>query len=200
MFSHYAKDQWSSQEMSDFVTSAIMARVRDGTIKKSWWVPSFSESLTVIDALANAMSTYNKLHADIFGEIEFSMPQRLREASLTKINMTFSDFLESNGLHALAAFLMFAHAAQGYGYVKSIPAFYGLWWITPELLNGYMQMSMHQKIEECRLLAMASNSPPMKAFLKLLTKTFVGGNADAVVRTTTMLPEGYGKLWKTMYQ
>ena len=41
-------------------------------------------------------------------------------------------FLEKNDLHALSGFLMFAHAAQGYGYVTTIPAFYGLWWISPE--------------------------------------------------------------------
>ena len=34
---------------------------------------------------------------------------------------------------------------SGYGYVTTIPAFYGLWWITPELLNGYMQMSFREE-------------------------------------------------------
>jgi hypothetical protein len=200
MFSHYATDQWSSQEMSDFITSAIMDLVKSGLLKRSWWVPHFSETLTVMDALTNAVSKYNALHAQLFGQLEFSFPERLSTESLMKVNMTFSQFLNDNDLHAIGAFLTFAHAAQGYGYVKSIPAFYGLWWITPELLNGYMQMSMHQKIEECKLLAKTSESAPMRAFLRLLTKTFVGGNADAVVRTTTMLPEGYGKLWKTIYE
>jgi len=200
MFSHYAEDQWSSQEMSDFITSAIMAGIEDGSIKRSWWVPKFSETLTVMDSLTTAINKYNTLHADIFGKIEFSMPERLSAEALEKIDMTFYAFLEKNDLQALAAFLMFAHAAQGYGYVKSIPAFYGLWWITPELLNGYIQMSMHQKIEECKLMGATSSSLPMRTFIQLLTKLFVGGSADAIARTTTMLPEGYGKLWKNIHE
>lgn len=200
MFSHHAKDQWSSQEMSDFVTAAVMSLIEAGKVKRSWWVPSFSQTLTVMDALTDAVAKYNSLHAKIFGKQEFSFPERLSQDSLKLIDVTFAEFLESNGLHALAAFLTFAHAAQGYGYVKSIPAFYGLWWISPELLNGYIQMSMHEKIEECKLMAKASNTRPMREFLKLLAKTFVGGDADAVLRTTTMLPEGYGKLWDAMHE
>lgn len=66
----------------------------------------------------------------------------------TRINMTFAKFLEENDMHALSGFLMFAHAAQGYGYVTSIPALYGLWWISPELLNGYVQMSFREQLEK----------------------------------------------------
>ena len=47
------------------------------------------------------------------------------------MNMTFSQFLEANDLSALAPFFSFAHTAQGYGYVESIPAFYGLLWLSP---------------------------------------------------------------------
>lgn len=200
MFSAYAEDQWHSQEMSDFITSAIMSGIHDKSIKTPWWVPSFSETMTVMYALSTAVNSYNKLHREIFGDMEFTMPERLDAEALKKLDMTFYDFLTGNDLSALAAFLTFAHAAQGYGYVKSIPAYYGLLWISPELLNGYLQQSMHQKIEECRLMAKTSNTKIMKYFLKSLTKAFVGGDAEAISRTTTMLPEGYGKIWKTMHE
>jgi len=199
MFSHFA-EAGHSQDMADFVTSAIMARVNDGSVKRPWWIPAFSETLTVMEALMSAVRKYNGLHVDIFGNIEFSMPERLSKSASQKINMTFFEFLERNELQALTPFLTFAHAAQGYGYVKSIPAFYGLWWISPELLNGYVQQSMHEKIEECKLMAKASDSAPMKAFVHLLTTFFVHGDAANVFRTTTMLPEGYGKVWKTIYE
>jgi hypothetical protein len=42
MFSEYASDSLHSQEMGDFITSSILAAVADGTVKKPWWVPSFS--------------------------------------------------------------------------------------------------------------------------------------------------------------
>ena len=135
MFSHYAKDFLSSQSMQEFVTSSIMDGVRKGKIKVPWF--AFSEKLKVLGALITAVKQYNKLHASLLGEVEFSMPSRPTQSVLKQLNKTFKEFLEDNNLHALSGFLMFAHAAQGYGYVTSIPALYGLWWISPELLNGF---------------------------------------------------------------
>ena len=62
--------------------------------------------------------------------------------------MTYLEFLQTNDMRALAGFLMFAHAVQGYGYISTIPAFYGLSWISPEVLNGYVQMSFRKRLEE----------------------------------------------------
>lgn len=202
MFSHHAKDKFSSQDMGDFVTSSIMELVNSGVVKRTWILSQLakSDTLTVMDALTSAVKKYNILHSRIFGKLVFSFPEKPNEENLKLINMTFAEFLDSNGLQALESFLAFAQAAQGYGYVKSIPAFYGLWWITPELLNGYIQMSMHEKIEEYKAMACLSNTSLTRAVVKKLTTCMVGGEADTVFRTTTMLPEGYGKLWKTIYE
>jgi hypothetical protein len=198
MFSNHTKDMWSSQEMDGFVTDSIMELVNSGKIKRSWWVPKWDTTITVMTSLVDAMSKYNALHKHLLGEIEFSMPERLSKKTLQEINVTFAEFLENNGLQALAAFLSFAHAAQGYGYVKSIPALYGLWWISPELLSGYLQMSLHEQITICESLT--SDNPLANKFVKDLATLLVGGGAEAVYRTTTMLPEGYGKLWQTIYE
>lgn len=198
MFSHFAK---SSQSMPDFVTSSIMDGIKKGKIKVPWYAAT--TKLKVLCALITAVKQYNELHASLFGEVEFSMPSRPNEEVLKKIDMTFAEFLETNGLHALSGFLMFAHAAQGYGYVKSIPALYGLWWISPELLNGYVQMSFREQLEKF-------NDPSMKngagrflqsmrgRWVRGLVAWLVGGKAKPVKRTTTMLPEGYEKIWTTM--
>ncbi|CAE7433247.1 unnamed protein product [Symbiodinium natans] len=196
MFSHYAKDQWHSQSMHDFVSASIMDGIKQKKISVPFW--ALTEELKVSVALVEAVAKYNALHKEIVGEVEFSMPSRLPQESLERINMTFLEFLEGNDLHALSGFLMFAHAAQGYGYVTTIPAFYGLWWISPELLNGYVQMSFRQQLE--------SLYDPHSTFLQSirgrwvhdLTWLMVGGTADVVKRTTTMLPEGYQKIWTTM--
>ena len=196
MFSEYAAGPYLSQSIEEYVTASILAGVKAGTIKLPWWVPTFSSTLTVMAALTDGVKKYNALHAEIIGEIDFSMPARLSPAQLARIDMTFDAFLEANGLQAISSFLQFAHAAQGYGYVKTIPAFYGLWWVTPELLNGYIQMSLHEKIEEA--LHTNTNNAFMKTLLRQVATTLVGGQAGSVHRTTTMLPEGYGKLWQTI--
>jgi len=193
MFSQYAEDEFHSQEMGDFITSSILDQVAKGNIKVPWWVPKFSDTLVVMNALLESVKMYNNLHAELVGDVEFSMPDKPSPDKLARMDMTFSEFLVSNDMIALNGFLSFAHAAQGYGYISTIPAFYGLWWVSPELLNGYIQMSMHQQIEE--ISSWSTDNWFMKSFIRQITKMFVGGDAAQVYRTTTMLPEGYGKIW-----
>ena len=201
MFSHFAKDSFSSQSMQEFVTSSIMDGVKKGTIKVPRY--AFTTELKVLGDLISAVKQYNILHESLLGKIEFSMPPRLNASTLQKINMTFAEFLEKNGLHALSGFLMFAHAAQGYGYVTSIPALYGLWWISPELLNGYVQMSFRQQLEKFTDYTTKNKAgrffQSMRGrWVRRLVSWLVGGKAGAVKRTTTMLPEGYQKIWTTI--
>lgn len=200
MFSHYAKDQYHSQTMQEFVTASIMDGIKKGTITVPVW--AVTQKLKVLVALVSAVKRYNDLHEEIFGKVEFSIPERLSENNLRRIDMTFLEFLEKNDLHALSGFLMFAHAAQGYGYVTTIPAFYGLWWISPELLNGYVQMSFHQQLEKYLLFGTNPVSKISEAMMgsgvQDLVRWLVGGTADVVARTTTMLPEGYQKIWTTI--
>ena len=182
--------------MGDFITSSVEAQIAAGLIEIPWWVPKFSSTLVVMNALLSSVEKYNSLHAELVGDVEFSMPNKPSDENLARMDMTFEEFLLTNDMVALSAFLSFAHAAQGYGYISSIPAFYGLWWVSPELLNGYIQMSMHQQIEE--ICAWSSDNWLMKEFVRQITKMFVGGDAAQVYRTTTMLPEGYGKIWPTI--
>eukprot|EP00913_Durusdinium_trenchii_P017868 g16791.t1 len=91
-----------------------MDGIKKGTITVPVW--AVTQKLKVLVALVSAVKRYNDLHEEIFGKVEFSMPERLSENNLRRIDMTFLEFLEKNDLHALSGFLMFAHAAQGYGY------------------------------------------------------------------------------------
>ncbi|CAJ1390134.1 unnamed protein product [Effrenium voratum] len=196
MFSHFSTDRFHSQDMDEFVTSSIMDGVRSGTIYAPSW--AIGSKLKVMVALLRAVKKYNTLHKEIFGEVEFSMPHRLSRETLQRINMTFLEFLQSNDLYALSGFLMFAHAAQGYGYVTTIPAFYGLWWITPELLNGYMQMSFREELEKFYDPKSEFFQQIRGTWVRAVVTAIVGGAADVVKRTTTMLPEGYQKIWTTI--
>ena len=88
-------------------------------------------------------------------------------------------FLEKNNLHALSGFLMFAHAAQGYGYVTSIPAFYGLWWISPESWLGIdtTSPSLANNIQNTRIWHEVG-----KTRVRLKPKVWIGGCDVLVAR------------------
>ena len=51
--------------------------------------------------------------------------------------MNFKDFLKSNGLHPLVPLIACAHSAQGHGVIETTPAYWGVSWISPELLIGH---------------------------------------------------------------
>jgi len=211
ILSEYSPSPWSALALEDWITESILAGVSEGKIELTFAekaalffiLPKDKGTATMMFALANAVQKYNALHDDIFNGArdkrpEFTMPARLSSSSLQKINMTFAEFLSRNGLYALAPFLTFAHGAQGYGYVKSIPAYYGLLWITPELMNGYMQMSFHNKIAE--ISSWASHSTLLMKVIQDLTQSWVGGNAEEVSQVATTLPEGYEKIWRTIHE
>ena len=68
------------------------------------------------------------------------MPPRPNAEQLTAINMTFSEFLMKHKCVALEGFLRLAMTAQGYGIPELMPALYGLWWVTPELLINTLEV------------------------------------------------------------
>ena len=45
--------------------------------------------------------------------------------------------MTSKGLDALVPLVAYARTAQGYGVIETTPAYWGLSWISPELLVGY---------------------------------------------------------------
>jgi len=98
--------------------------------------------LPTVDAaleLFYAKSKYNRLHNEIFGAYDFSLPPRLSSESLAKIDMSFGQFLEEHGLTAMNPILAYGNTAQGYGTIENVPAFWAMCWITPELLDGYFR-------------------------------------------------------------
>jgi len=98
--------------------------------------------LPTVDAaleLFYAKSKYNRLHNEIFGAYDFSLPPRLSKESMAKIDMSFGQFLEEHGLTAMNPILAYGNTAQGYGTIENVPAFWAMCWITPQLLDGYFR-------------------------------------------------------------
>jgi len=96
-------------------------------------LPDAGQSLTLVESIAK----YSSVHKNIFGEYEYSIPPRPKdEATLKLFNMTFGEFIVGHKLEALIPIFTLSNAAQGYGYLQNVPAFYGLWWNTPAMLSA----------------------------------------------------------------
>lgn len=190
-------DLLNGAEISEFVASEVARLISEGKVPKPSYFPwGWSEGLTTMKVLVDAVKKYNKLNDRILGKVAFTMPARLSTETLAEIDMPFGQWLEANGLHALVGFLGLAQTAQGYGYVHSIPTYYGLVWMRPEVLNGFLQQSLHMKVEKI----LGETSWYLKWAIRDIANFIVGGDARAISRITTMLPEGYAKIWKRMHE
>lgn len=87
--------------------------------------------------LLTAKARYKRLHQEHLGDYDYSMPPKLTQEAMQALDMSFGQFLESNGLSALLPILAYGQTCQGYGAIESTPAFWAMCWITPELLDGY---------------------------------------------------------------
>ena len=83
MFSHFAKNSFSSQNMQEYVTSSIMDGIKKKKIKLPWY--AVTKKLKVLGGLIKAVRKYNDFHASHFGKLDFSMPPRPSASVLEKI-------------------------------------------------------------------------------------------------------------------
>jgi len=116
--------------------------------------------LPTVDAgleLYHAKSKYNRLHNQIFGTYDYSLPPRVSKENMAKIDMSFGQFLEEHGLTAMNPILAYGNTAQGYGTIENVPAFWAMCWLTPELLDGYFRLP--------------PQIPPKKAMFKIGWRT-----------------------------
>ncbi len=81
---------------------------------------------------------YRNLYNSIFGGYRPSVPLQPTQKNARKIDKTFKTFLEENNLGSLLPILSLSNTLQGYGYIDQVPAFYGLWWNSPALINGFI--------------------------------------------------------------
>lgn len=121
----------------------VRAMVRDRWRCRDPGSKELSASLVRI-RLLQAIWRYSRLYRTLFGALSlpYAMPLSLPPDKLARIDMTFQEFLLRNRLDALTGILRIAQSAQGYGYLETIPAYYGLCWMTPRFLAGLARPSI----------------------------------------------------------
>lgn len=98
----------------------------------------FDDKLAQLDLLEE-LAKYILIHLEIFGE-ESPMPSTPPQEFLDKhSSSTFIEFLRYHNLQALIGVLQYGYEVQGYGTLTTIPAFYGLIWITPPTIEAIIK-------------------------------------------------------------
>lgn len=82
-----------------------------------------------------ALTRYKTLYSKFFGNGEYLFPDRLSQDNLRELNMTFGEYLDKHNLQALVPYTRIGTSAQGYGHITSLPAFYGLLWFSPNMVD-----------------------------------------------------------------
>lgn len=195
IFTEDDRGTFMKEDLGEFTSSVVGNSPMQGTGIPFFYrfIPSLLRSQVV---LVDTTRRYIKLHKEVFGKLQRSMPKRLNQEQLQRIDMPYGEFLKTNNLRPLEGLLKVVHSAQGYGYLSTVPSFYGLWWITPDLLHGFVQQSFHDAIED--LLPLSTNSFVWKTVVNMLTSIFLQHTGKSLYRTTTVLPEGFEKLWNTI--
>eukprot|EP01125_Pyxidicula_operculata_P006355 TRINITY_DN2206_c0_g1_i1.p1 TRINITY_DN2206_c0_g1~~TRINITY_DN2206_c0_g1_i1.p1 ORF type:complete len:424 (+),score=75.21 TRINITY_DN2206_c0_g1_i1:829-2100(+) len=99
-----------------------------------WGVPD----LLVKGIVFNHIKRYTKIHRELFGKYDYTLPPKPTPKLMQKMNMTLGQFLKQYDCEALIPLFKIGQCAQGYGLLETLPAIYGLWWFTPELFKSYL--------------------------------------------------------------
>ena len=126
------KERGVPEDQPQFLMNWLLADVQAIKSPTCFCFPAKLEELTVADAILR----YSILHKEIFGSYAYGLPPRPDAKNMKKIDMTFMHYVTVHRLEALIPIFLLGTSAQGYGLLETMPAFYGLWWNSPELLDS----------------------------------------------------------------
>ncbi|MBT6489361.1 MAG: NAD(P)-binding protein [Deltaproteobacteria bacterium] len=88
------------------------------------------------------LQRYKRIHRNILGSYTGQLPPRPPEHILRDLSTPFLTWLKNHELDLLVSIFRLFQSAQGYGYLETVPALYGLMWNTPEVIDiATQQMS-----------------------------------------------------------
>ena len=102
----------------------------------------------------------------IFFTFNFSIP----------LKGTFYEYLTRNGLEGLEDLFTASHTLQGYGRIRDIPAFYGILWNTPKVVQSLIELALGKSGGEtlfkclCENLFIHGDNYYLKTQMTLITR------------------------------
>ncbi|MFT4978357.1 MAG: putative NAD/FAD-dependent oxidoreductase [Myxococcota bacterium] len=86
--------------------------------------------------IVGAIARYNRIHKRLLGDDYVGLlPPEPSDEVLEEIEGSFLDFLKRSGLSILVPIFMMTQTVQGYGYLDTVPALYGLMWNSPAVMK-----------------------------------------------------------------
>eukprot|EP00924_Labyrinthula_sp_SR-Ha-C_P003465 augustus_masked-scaffold_15-processed-gene-10.67-mRNA-1 protein AED:0.37 eAED:0.45 QI:0/-1/0/1/-1/1/1/0/1164 len=98
-----------------------------------------TKRMAVNAAVLAAKLKYCKLHQEMMGSYYYTIPARPQPKMNDKLKKKFGDFLREEKLDILLPLFTYACTAQGYGLIDETPTYWGMCWMTPDLLDGYFE-------------------------------------------------------------
>lgn len=106
-------------------------------LAKKWLIDhGYKGDRTVVDEmLLIAATKYVYIREQMFASLDGIMTKTQPRGNLYGIfTKSFEQFLDDTGMGVLKGFMLYAYEVQGYGALARIPAYYGLVWITPNIV------------------------------------------------------------------
>ncbi|MEM1324803.1 MAG: NAD(P)-binding protein [Bacteroidota bacterium] len=145
---------------------------------------------------------YIILHREFFGQA-FPMPSIAPKILLDEhASKTFSEFLSHYGLKGMIGTLQYGYEVQGYGVLDKIPAYYGLVWINPPIIEAIIKNSFIEIINDTGVpiehllheLSSHLHNEELKHLLESIIHT-INKDLPKPIPIVTSWSEGWGDLW-----
>jgi hypothetical protein len=108
--------------------------------------PESYRNKRVIEGLIGlALFAYLGYHELYMGK---TLPVPTTQPTNFDLTQTFDQFLQDRYLIALVGLLQYGYSVQGYGALKSAPAYYGMTWITPDNVDAIIEEKTLVKVWE----------------------------------------------------
>eukprot|EP00924_Labyrinthula_sp_SR-Ha-C_P009130 snap_masked-scaffold_2-processed-gene-13.16-mRNA-1 protein AED:1.00 eAED:1.00 QI:0/-1/0/0/-1/1/1/0/1293 len=82
---------------------------------------------------------YCRLHKDLFGSYYGSMPSRRTRKQLKYLLLPFEEFLKQHQLESIRPVMIYSLTGQGCGVLDQLPTFWAMTWLTPHMVDSYLQ-------------------------------------------------------------
>eukprot|EP01083_Nonionella_stella_P083961 232238_1 len=119
-------------------TDWLLAKAEEHAVPEAFHF--LNDKITGGLAFVDAVIRYCKIWEEIFGEQEqpkrYGMPGKPNKEQMKRIDCSFLEFIQNEGVEALIPFFVYSQTVQGYGTLDTIPAYYGLYWNNPQLVQS----------------------------------------------------------------
>ena len=167
----------------------IYAKIEDLTTPE--WLHFMPDVLTGGIEFIVSANKYITKHKEIFGEnYQYSVLPKPNDKNLKLISMTMMEWLKKNDLEGMIPLYLLVYSMFGYGSIKDIPAYYGLWWFKPKIVEAMVSL---QNIVDPKPTAKITSLGFQKLWINMIEKHDIDVEFNCNVKSINRNLNDYGK-------